>query len=198
MLTSVRLPPRPACQSSSTMCRREPPAGCPMRQSRGWPRCLRLSASRTLPVTSRGRRACGHSLDRLSGCFRGDDALGLSYFAQGGDGVISVTSNVAPGLYRNMFLAWKQGQVARSHRLALALAQLTAVLFRETNPVPLKYALSLFGLMSPRVRLPLVELSDQAKTEIDSVVARLCDEYSGSIMGTIGGSVRASRLVMAG
>ncbi len=40
----------------------------------------------------------------------GDDALALAYLAQGGDGCISVTSNVAPGLCRAMFLAWKQGQ----------------------------------------------------------------------------------------
>jgi 4-hydroxy-tetrahydrodipicolinate synthase len=90
----------------------------------------------------------------------GDDALGLAFLAQGGDGCISVTSNVTPGLCRNMFLAWRQGPAARAQRLARPIAQLTAALLCETNPVALKYALSLFGLMSPRVRLPLVELSD--------------------------------------
>jgi 4-hydroxy-tetrahydrodipicolinate synthase len=40
----------------------------------------------------------------------GDDALALAYLAHGGDGCISVTSNVVPGLCRNMVLAWKQGQ----------------------------------------------------------------------------------------
>ena len=40
----------------------------------------------------------------------GEDALALPYMAQGGDGCISVTSNIAPGLCRNLFLAWKQGQ----------------------------------------------------------------------------------------
>ena len=89
----------------------------------------------------------------------GDDALALPYMAQGGDGCISVTSNVAPGLCRNMFLAWKQGQSVRAQRLARAAAPLTTALFRESNPVPVKYALALLGLMSPAVRLPLVELS---------------------------------------
>jgi 4-hydroxy-tetrahydrodipicolinate synthase len=96
-----------------------------------------------------------------------------------------------------MFLAWKQGQTARAQRLALALAQLTAALFRESNPVPLKYALSLFGLMAPTVRLPLVELSEQSKTEVASVLARLCDAYSGSMIGKIGGSIRANPRVMS-
>jgi 4-hydroxy-tetrahydrodipicolinate synthase len=75
--------------------------------------------------------------------------------AQGGDGCISVTSNVAPGLCRSMFLAWKQGQSVRARRLERPITELTAVLFCETNPVPLKQALALLGLMAPAVRLPL-------------------------------------------
>lgn len=56
---------------------------------------------------------------------------------------------------------------------------------------------SLFGLMSPRVRLPLVELGAQAKAEIADVLVRLCDEHSESMIGKIGGSVRVRR-AMAG
>ena len=130
--------------------------------------------------------------------FSGDDAVALAYFAEGGDGCISVTSNVAPALCRSMFLAWKQGQIARARRLAGSIAQLTTALFRETNPVPIKCALSLFGLTSPRVRLPLVELGTQSKAEVANVLARLCDEYSESMIGKIGGSVRAGRRVVAG
>jgi len=113
----------------------------------------------------------------------GDDALALSYFAQGGDGCISVTSNVAPGLCRNMYLAWKHGQSVRAQRLARPVAQLTAALFRESNPVPVKHTLALLGLMSPAVRLPLVELSDQHRTELRDVLLRLCDEYSEYMIG---------------
>jgi 4-hydroxy-tetrahydrodipicolinate synthase len=128
----------------------------------------------------------------------GDDASALGFLAQGGDGCISVTSNAAPALCRNMFEAWKQGHIAGAQRLLLALAPLTAALFRETNPVPLKYALSLFGLMSPTVRLPLVELSAQAKAEVTCVLAGLCDEYSGSMIAKIGRPIPLSRCVMAG
>jgi 4-hydroxy-tetrahydrodipicolinate synthase len=122
----------------------------------------------------------------------GDDALALAYMAQGGDGCISVTSNVAPGLCRNMFLAWRQGQWARAQRLARAAAPLTAALFRESNPVPVKYALALLGLMSPAVRLPLVELSHHCRTEVGAVLMRLCDEYSECVIGNIleGGELR--------
>jgi len=116
----------------------------------------------------------------------GDDATALGYLAQGGNGCISVTSNVAPALCRSMFLALRQDDVVRAQRLAAALAPLTAVLFREPNPAPLKYALHLFGLASFKVRLPLVELGDQARIELIGVLARLCDEYSASMIGEIG------------
>ncbi len=128
----------------------------------------------------------------------GDDALGLAYFAQGGDGCISVTSNVAPGLCRNMYLAWKQGHVARAQRLARPIAQLTAALFRESNPAPLKYALSLLGLMSPEVRLPLVELSSQSQVEVARVLGRLCDEYSEYMVGEVCDHGHQGRRAVAG
>jgi 4-hydroxy-tetrahydrodipicolinate synthase len=106
----------------------------------------------------------------------GDDTTALAFLARGGDGCISVTSNVAPGLCRSMFLACKQGQATKAERLSNPIAQLTYALFHEPNPVPLKYALSLLGLMSPKVRLPLVELADQAKAEVAAVMSKLRDE----------------------
>jgi dihydrodipicolinate synthase/N-acetylneuraminate lyase len=95
-------------------------------------------------------------------------------------------------------LAWKQGQVIRACRLAAPLALLAAALSRESNPAPVKYALSLFGLMSPRVRLPLVESSKQTKVEVAEIVARLCDEYTGSPIGNIAKPDRIRCLAMTG
>jgi len=128
----------------------------------------------------------------------GDDALALPYMAQGGDGCISVTSNVAPGLCRNMFLAWKHGQSVRAQRLARSTAELTAALFQESNPVPVKYALALLGLMSAAVRLPLVELSDQNKAEVGAVLLRMCDAYSEYIIGDLREGGEAVPRVAAG
>jgi 4-hydroxy-tetrahydrodipicolinate synthase len=159
------------------------------------PRIIGLKdASGDVTRPSRLRIFVGPDFRLLSG----DDALGLAFLAQGGDGCISVTSNVAPGLCRNMFLAWKQGPVARAQRLKGPIAQLTAALFCETNPAPLKYALSLLGLMSPKVRLPLVELSDQFKLEVATTLVKLCDVYSESMIGKIGGPIRAGRRAMVG
>jgi dihydrodipicolinate synthase/N-acetylneuraminate lyase len=75
---------------------------------------------------------------------------------------------------------------------------LTAALFRESNPVPLKHALSLFGLMSPRVRLPLVEMSDQNQAELGRVLLSMCDEYSEYMIGTVRDQGHASRRALAG
>jgi Dihydrodipicolinate synthetase family len=107
-------------------------------------------------------------------------------------------SNVAPGLCRSMFLACEQGQIAKAQRLSNPITQLTYALFREPNPVPLKYALSLLGLMSPGVRLPVVELADQAKIEIRVVMAEVCDENAEDMIGSMCGPGHGNRRVVAG
>ena len=128
---------------------------------------------------ARLRRQVGAEFRLLTG----DDATALGFLAQGGDGCISVTSNFAPGLCRRMFLAHRQGQIAQAQRLADLAGQLTAAMFCETSPSPLKYALSLLGLMSPTVRLPLVELSEQARAEVTAVVMKMCDAHPDDMIG---------------
>jgi 4-hydroxy-tetrahydrodipicolinate synthase len=128
----------------------------------------------------------------------GDDATALAFFSQGGNGCISVTSNIAPGLCRNMFLACRQGQITSAQRWAIPVAKLTDVLFHETSPVPLKYALSLLGLMSPKVRLPLVELTDQTKAGLAGILAQVCDGDWEYMIGKIRGSAPSSRRAVAG
>jgi 4-hydroxy-tetrahydrodipicolinate synthase len=139
------------------------------------PQCIGLKdATGDVTRPARLRPLVGPEFRLLSG----DDATAWAFFAQGGNGCISVTSNVAPGLCRRMYVAYEQGQLAEAQRLAKPIARLTAALFREANPVPVKYALSLLKFMSPKVRLPLVELTDQSRSELAAVVARMCDEYA--------------------
>ena len=129
---------------------------------------------------ARLRRQVGAEFRLLSG----DDATALGFLAQGGNGCISVTSNIAPGLCRSMFLAHRQGQIAHAQRLACLTGQLTAVLFRETSPTPLKYALSLLGLMSPAVRLPLVEPSGATRAEVAAIVKKMSDAHPDYLVAT--------------
>jgi 4-hydroxy-tetrahydrodipicolinate synthase len=126
-------------------------------------------------------------LRRLAGSdfrlFSGDDATALAFFAHGGHGCISVTSNVVPGLCRAMYLACRQGQPKKAQQFAALIAELTNALFRESNPAPVKYALSLLGLMSAKVRLPLVEPGKESRGAISAVLARMCDVYSDYVIG---------------
>jgi 4-hydroxy-tetrahydrodipicolinate synthase len=138
---------------------------------------------------------------RLGPDFRllsGDDATALAFLGQGGNGCISVTSNVAPGLCRAMYLAVKHGQPSRAQRLAQVVARLTGALLSESNPVPVKYVLSAMNMMSPGVRLPLVELKDESKTEIDAVLAEVSEGYAEYMIGNAAGhGHRAQSLIRA-
>ena len=113
----------------------------------------------------------------------GDDATAPAYVALGGDGCISVTSNLVPRLCREMFEAHEHGQIHKARQQAQLLAGLTAVLFLESNPTPLKYALGLLGLMSPSVRLPLVEPASATKSRISMALGEACQDLSGYLIG---------------
>jgi 4-hydroxy-tetrahydrodipicolinate synthase len=117
----------------------------------------------------------------------GDDASALGFLAMGGDGCISVTSNVAPALCRAMYLALTQGQMAQALGLAEVIATLTTALSSESNPTPLKHALSQMNLMSPRVRLPLVELKAEGRARIDAVLSQTCAGHPGYLIANVAG-----------
>jgi 4-hydroxy-tetrahydrodipicolinate synthase len=85
----------------------------------------------------------------------GEDATAVAYLAQGGDGCISVTANVAPRLCSEMHEAWQKGDFATVRAINERLIPLHDALFVETSPAPVKYAASLLGRCTPEVRLPL-------------------------------------------
>lgn len=113
----------------------------------------------------------------------GDDTTAPAFLVHGGDGCISATSNVAPGLCQRLYLNCKRGDVRAARALAFQLQPLTAALSRE--PVSaLKYALSLLKLISPRLRLPLVEPDEPFKSDIAAAVAAICDEADDLVGST--------------
>jgi 4-hydroxy-tetrahydrodipicolinate synthase len=87
----------------------------------------------------------------------GEDATAVPYLAQGGDGCISVTANVAPRLCSEMHVAWQKGDLATVRRINERLIPLHDALFAETSPAPVKYAASLLGRCTAEVRLPLCQ-----------------------------------------
>jgi 4-hydroxy-tetrahydrodipicolinate synthase len=88
----------------------------------------------------------------------GDDPLTLQVMADGGDGVVSVTSNAAPSLVAQLTELCAAGDFAAARGVHHRLAEWTAAAFVESNPIPVKAALALMGKMSNVVRLPLVPL----------------------------------------
>ena len=93
----------------------------------------------------------------------GEDGTALAFLAQGGDGCISVTANVAPRLCADMHAAWQRGDTRKAQEINARLFPLHRVLFVETSPAPVKYAASLLGKCAEDLRLPLCEPSDATK-----------------------------------
>jgi 4-hydroxy-tetrahydrodipicolinate synthase len=93
--------------------------------------------------------------------YSGDDATTLALLLLGGEGVISVTANVAPKLMHDMCVAAFAGNVELARTINLKLFPLHQKLFVEANPIPVKWALSEMGLIQPGLRLPLTPLAAQ-------------------------------------
>ena len=88
----------------------------------------------------------------------GDDPLTLGVMAHGGDGVISVISNVVPALMSALCNAMARGDLAEARRLDARMAPVVHAAFIESNPIPVKAMLAMMGRLQDRLRLPLVPL----------------------------------------
>ena len=119
-------------------------------------------ATNDLARPLRTRAAIGGDFAQLSG----EDVTALAFLAQGGDGCISVTANIAPRACAEMHEAWQKGDWARAMTINQRLAPLHDALFVETSPAPVKYACSLLGKSDPDVRLPLVAASPEAQDKV--------------------------------
>ncbi len=103
----------------------------------------------------------------------GEDGTALAYLAQGGNGCISVTANVAPKLCSEMHKSWRLGDIKKAQEINLKLALLHNVLFLESSPGPVKYAAHLMKLCNQDTRLPLYEISDNTKKEVENCLKNL-------------------------
>jgi len=101
------------------------------------------------------RKLCGPGF----GLYSGDDATAREFILQGGQGVVSVTANVAPQAMAAMCAAALAGDATLAARLDAPLERLHRDLFVESNPIPVKWALQRMGLIAGGIRLPLIELS---------------------------------------
>ncbi len=96
----------------------------------------------------------------------GEDMTAVGFNAMGGNGIISVTSNIVPNLVSNLQKLCAIGKYDEALKLQDQLTNLHQALFMETNPIPVKYAASLLDICSEEARLPLCSPNQETKDQI--------------------------------
>ena len=141
--------------------------------------CARLA---TIPHVIGVKEASGNITQMVEICravpsnflvLSGDDALTLSLMAIGGKGLISVASNVAPAAIANMVEAAERGDFAGARQMHHFLVPLMLGNFIESNPGPVKYAMSVMGLCEEVYRLPVVSPRPATQEKIRAFLKEL-------------------------
>ena len=114
-------------------------------------------ASGDLELLMHIRRLCGDELNIWSG----EDSLIVPVLSVGGQGVISVLSNIVPKQVSDICNLWFEGKAAESAAIAVDTFDLAKNLFLETNPIPVKEALRLMGYEVGDPRMPLVRMTEK-------------------------------------
>ena len=114
-------------------------------------------ASGNLEQMSMIYNLCGDNFDLISG----DDSLTLPLLSIGGKGVISVVSNIVPKDVASMVSKFMEGDIAGAREMHSKLLPLIKAMFIETNPIPVKTALTILGMIdSSELRLPMCAMSE--------------------------------------
>ena len=113
------------------------------------------------------RKGCGSDFSLLSG----DDVTACEFMLGGGNGVVSVTANVAPGEVRALCDAACSGDRIQAERIDGQLGALHQALFVESNPIPVKWAVEQLGFTSDGIRLPLTALVDEHHETVRAAMA---------------------------
>ena len=140
--------------------------------------CLELSkienivaikeASGNISQVAKIASLCKENLDIYSG---NDDQI-IPILSLGGKGVISVLSNIMPKYTHDMTMKYFKGEENEATKMQLDVIDLIDSLFAEVNPIPVKHALNLMGYNFGIPRLPLIELSDKNKKQIEEIMRK--------------------------
>jgi 4-hydroxy-tetrahydrodipicolinate synthase len=101
----------------------------------------------------------------------GDDFTVLPFIEQGGHGVVTVSGNVVPAQTAELCRLASAGESEAARAIDDRLQPLNAALFAESNPIPVKWAVSSMGLIGPGIRLPLTEFSEQYHEQMLSAMS---------------------------
>jgi 4-hydroxy-tetrahydrodipicolinate synthase len=123
-------------------------------------------ASGSLDQMSQVILACGPDFSVLSG----DDNVTLPLLAIGGRGVVSVIANIVPRETAEMVHAALDGDWKRARELHYKLFPLARAAFLETNPIPIKEAMAMAGMLEPEFRLPMCRMADANRDKLRDVL----------------------------
>jgi 4-hydroxy-tetrahydrodipicolinate synthase len=123
-------------------------------------------ASGSLDQMSQVIAACGPDFSVLSG----DDNITLPLLAIGGSGVVSVIANIVPRETAEMVHAALDGDWKRARDLHYRLFPLARAAFLETNPIPIKEAMAMAGMLEPELRLPMCRMGDANREKLRAVL----------------------------
>ncbi len=111
--------------------------------------------------------------DEEFGVFAGEDTLTLPMIALGADGAFSLVSNEVPEKMSALVDAALEGRIADAHDLHYELFDLMTINYVDSNPIPVKAALAMLGLIEENYRLPLLPIDDEKREQIKEVLLAL-------------------------
>lgn len=133
-----------------------------------------------------GIKEASGNMEQIEECLRltrgkasvvsGDDALTVAIMAMGGDGVISVASNVCPDYVAEMTKHAIDGDLKTAAKMQLDMLPLVSALFSEVNPIPVKKAMQLRGFCNGKLRLPLTELTAKNVERLQEVLPKFATQ----------------------
>ncbi len=100
----------------------------------------------------------------------GDDALALPFMSLGATGVVSVAANIIPSEINRLIHSFLDGDIEEAKKMHYSLLELFETMFIETNPQPVKTALSMMGKISPEWRLPLCCMQKTSEKKLREVL----------------------------
>ena len=159
-LILYHVPARTGCRLTPATCKRlsEHPQIAGIKDATG-----------DLSFTARVATLCGDSLP----VYAGNDDQTLPILSLGGRGVISVVSNLCPAPMSRLCRLWREGKTEEARDLQLSLIPLCDALFCEVNPIPVKAGMSLLGLCTDEVRLPLAKADKGVQARVSEALRGL-------------------------
>lgn len=123
-------------------------------------------ASGSLAQASKILELCGEDFLLYSG----EDSLNLPMLSIGGKGFITVTANIVPDKVAALYETYKEGNTEEARKIHYYLNPLNEALFLESNPIPVKAALNLMGMIGDEIRSPLCSMSDENLSRLKTVL----------------------------